>query len=309
MNLFDMHCDTLYTLAFQKGSLRKNQGHIDLERAFCYNHYAQFFALFCGAEPLGEQDAPKMLEKLLDTARLQFAENADAIVLCRSSKELEKARKEGKTAGFLSIEGAELLQGKGALEAAYKAGVRLVTLSWNHKTVFCSGAAADNKAGLTKRGCGLVKQLDSLGILIDVSHLSEQGFWDVCANTDKPFVASHSNARAVCQHLRNLTDEQFLEIVRRSGIIGVNLYAPFLKQGGQASICDVLKHIEHFLSLGGEKSLAIGADFDGCDDLPEGIRGLEDMHLLYEAMVREFGQSAADAICYDNLYRFVLTQL
>lgn len=320
MDLFDLHCDTLYECYETGASLRENTLCIDRAKTGGYGHYAQFFALFCGAQPpqpvpgrrcLMDLPPEDRLDALLDTARTQFRENANWLTLCRDADELEFARRKGKAAAFLSVEGAELLPTEAHVQRAYDAGVRLVTLSWNYRSPYACGAVTDDDAGLTPRGRALVHELIGLGVILDVSHLSSRGFWELCVETEAPFAATHSNSRAVCDHPRNLTDLQFSEIVRRGGLVGVNLYSGFLRaDGAQAEIDDVLRHIEHFLALGGESCLALGADFDGCDNTPRGIDTVRDMERLAEAMLREnYLESTVRALFFDNAAAFLTRML
>lgn len=316
MNYFDFHCDTIFECYETGKRLRENDLMIDREKVSRYGHYAQIFALFCGAEaPAGVTrerllfDLPPetRLDALLAEAKRQFRENADWLMHCYTSEDFDFAKAKGKAAAFLSIEGADLLTSNAHLARAYDAGVRLVTLSWNYRNQYACGAAVDNDAGLTEEGRELVRQLVQLGVILDVSHLSEGGFWDLCVQTEAPFAASHSNSRAQCSHLRNLTDLQFSEIVRRGGLCGINLYSPFLRDDGtRATLDDVLRHIEHLMALGGEHCLALGCDFDGCDTLPEGITGTRDMEALAETLLRHnYLESTVNALFYDNAAAFI----
>ena len=136
---------------------------------------------------------------------------------------------------------------------------------------------------------------------IDVSHLSEKGFWDVCEHSNKPFIASHSNAKAICKNKRNLSDEQIREIIRLGGCIGINFYPVFLTDNTYCGVCDIIKHIEHILSLGGENNLGFGSDFDGIDILPDGISGVEDYEkLINELLKLGYKESFVKKICSEN---------
>lgn len=316
MNYFDLHCDTIFECYETGKSLRENDLMIDRSKVSRYHHFAQFFALFCGAE--APEGAPRKrvlfdlplesrLDALLGEAKAQFRDNADWLMQCLDSDDFDLAKKKGKAAAFLSIEGADLLTTDEHIRRAYDAGVRLVTLSWNYRNQYACGAAVDNDAGLTPRGRALVQSLVQMGVIVDVSHLSEGGFWDLCALTEAPFAASHSNSRAECSHLRNLTDLQFSEIVRRGGLCGINLYGAFLRDDGMpCTLDDALRHIEHFMALGGEGCLALGCDFDGCDVLPEGITGARDMENLAEALLRHnYLESTVNALFYDNADAFI----
>lgn len=318
MKLFDLHCDTLYECCETGKHLRENDLHVNCAAAQRYGHYAQFFALFCGARAPSEKlakgrdclldlPADTRLEHMLQTARREFAANADWLMFCRSAEDLQRAADAGKAAAFLSIEGAELLPDRpDALDFAYDAGIRLITLTWNYRSRFGCSCAVDQDEGLTAAGMQLVRDCAEKGIIVDVSHLSEKGFWDVCETLGGPFVASHSDARALCRHPRNLTDRQFAEIVRRGGLVGINLYTPFLVCQSDSVIDDAIRHIEHFLDLGGEQALALGCDFDGCDRLPAGIGGLGDLYRLADRMLTlGYPARTVDALFYDNAAAFI----
>lgn len=308
MRYFDLHCDTLFSIAHEGGDLRRRpSGHIDMERAAIYEPYAQVFALYCGYKPLDEPEkAHTMFEKLMSTAEEQLEKHSDIIAHCKSAQDFEQAVKNGKIAALLSIEGAELLQNDEDFETAVRQGVKLMNLAWNHDSVFACGAMSSNKKGLTERGKDLVRRMERAGITADVSHLSRKGFWELAECTDKPIVATHSNSSAVCKHRRNLTDEQFCEICRRGGLVGLNFYVPFVSRKRTISVTELFPHIDHFMELGGEKVLAIGADFDGCDRLPDEIGGVSDIARLNELM-REHGYSeeTIDNIFFGNAARFV----
>lgn len=313
MQLFDLHCDTLYECYETGAHLRDNTLCIDRKKASGYSMYTQVFALFCGTkttdtrrQSLMEVPPARRLDALLETARAELSANADWLTLCRDMEDWEWAKAHGKHAAFLSIEGAELLTSDAHVQRAYDAGVRMVSLSWNGYNPYACGAMFSNDTGLSDKGKALVRRFVEQGILMDVSHLSEAGFWDVCLETEAPFAASHSNSRACCDHLRNLTDLQFSEIVRRGGLAGINLYSPFLRRDGkQADLSDVLRHVEHFLSCGGESCLAMGADLDGCERLPEGIDTVADMEKLAEYMLHHnYLQRTVDALLFGNAHAF-----
>lgn len=311
MKFFDLHCDTLYECYENEKFLKNNDLMIDQSKVSGYNHYVQFFALFCGVDSqnknaLWKLNVGERLDALLGEAKKQFRLNSDWLMQCYNSENLDLAITKGKSAGFLSIEGAELIPTYEHLEKAYDAGVRMITLSWNYKNKYASGAMIDNDAGLTEEGFKLVEKLVEKNIIIDVSHLSEHGFWDICVHTEAQFVASHSNSRSIHNHLRNLTDLQFSEIIRRGGLCGINLYSRFLSDKEIPTLDDVLRHIEHFCSLGGENNLALGCDFDGCDSIPKEINTAGDMQKLAEYMLKHnYAQSTVDSLFYNNANNFI----
>ena len=314
MNYFDLHCDTIYELSQyglyreQRGTLVRNQGQLDLTRAQRFSHYAQVFALFCGAKSIKtSQQAHIIFKHLLDTAQDAFAQSSDVLLHCKTAEDFVIAQQQGKTAAFLSIEGAELLQTAEDVQLAIDAGVRIVTLTWNHRSCYGCGAATDNNGGLTQDGIRLAQYLSKNGVFLDVSHLSERGFWDLAEHISTPILATHSNSRSICPHLRNLTDEQFLQIVSCGGLVGINLFVPFVTSKEQATCDDLVRHIEHFCELGGEHHLCIGADWDGCDRLPDGIDDITAIERLADTLAR-YGYSDIQIqnLMYNNAKQFVM---
>ncbi len=284
MTIFDAHCDTVQKITDFGGSIRKNSYHWDIERINKQKiDYVQVFAAFINKKT--DKDAPfERCNKLIDCYFREINSNEDFICHCQSKNDVEKAIKQRKIAALLSIEGGEALAGK--IENLYhffERGVRCLTLTWNYSNEICDGIDEVNGEGLSEFGRRVVSCANDLGILLDVSHISEKGFWDVLELTQKPIAATHSNAKAICPHRRNLNDEQILALIKNGGCIGINLYSEFVSPG-KCEIKDVLKHIEHILSLGGENNIGIGCDFDGMESLPEGIRGVQDIHKLFYEM-------------------------
>lgn len=305
MDLFDGHCDTI-TRCCQCGyGLGKNPGNLDLERIQPFGRYAQFFALFGGDEERSEC-LEKIFREEYTVFRREIDRNSDQVLFCHTGKEAQIAFASGRTAAFLSVEGAELigctLEG---LDRAFQMGVRAINLTWNHANALCGSAAEEADRGLSTLGKTFVRRMQALGMLVDVSHLSDAGFWDVAGIAEKPFVATHSNARALCLHQRNITDDMFAALVKGNGAVGINLYRAFL--GEPTTIDTVISHVEHFLALGGEKNVAMGCDLDGCyDKLPDGITGIEHLGRIYERMLqRNYPDSLVQAIFFDNFMRVV----
>ena len=272
--VFDGHCDTPVELWLQNQPLRENTLAVSLERAQALGGWAQFFA-FCTAWVEAKLPRPEIFARALDNFHAQLRENADKITLCRTAAEAETAMQSGKCAAFLAIEGAEAVrEDEGLLELAYEKGVRMISLVWNVPNGLAAPCGSDE--GLTEKGKRFFKRAQQLGMLVDVSHVSEKGFWDMIGLAEKPVIASHSDSFAVCPHPRNLTDEQFKAIRELGGTAGLNLFVPFLTQELRASFDDLCRHLDHFLELDGEGHIALGADLDGCDRLPEGFFGLDD---------------------------------
>lgn len=286
--LFDAHCDTIVA----GNCLRRNENQLDFERLRAYSPAAQVFAICTEFIEKADKGAEFYLNKL----KSEIKKNSDIVRLCLNSADLDKAISDNKIAAFISVEGAEQIS---SLEAAYEAGVRIVHPTWNYDNDIC-GAAMGNRAGLSEHGKEFVHTAQNLGILLDLSHISEQGFWDVIEIAEKPVIAGHSNSKTLSDHPRNLTDEQFIALINCAGGAGINLYPEFL--GLERNIDAVISHIEHFLSLGGEKSVFLGCDFDGIGITPDGINGVEDLEKLYnELLKRNFTEALVRDIFFNNL--------
>lgn len=294
---FDAHCDTLTKF----NSLRQSsRNHIDLLRLHHYAPAAQVMAIWA---PPGF-DGPMAFRRIMLTVGRELKENSDLAVLCTSVEEADAAAKNDMVAVFLSVEGANLLRCSVAgLLDAYRRGVRMVTLCWNKDNRLC-GSAMDTGAGLTADGVRFVNACWEKGVAVDLSHASEKTFWDVMRIAKRPVLCSHSNAKSVCDHPRNLTDAQISAIVHNEGCIGLNLCPAFLGLGRNMDA--VLAHIDHFLCMDARENLCLGTDFDGIESLPEGIVGVESMEELYEQMLaHRFSEALVQDIFFHNLHRFL----
>lgn len=290
--LFDCHCDTIVA----GECLRKNSLQLDLERLKRYTPAAQVFAICTEFMENSSHIAGEYIEKL----KSEIKKNSDIVTLCLNSDDLDKAIRDNMIAAFISVEGAEQIL---SLEKAYNAGVRIIHPTWNYDNAIC-GAAMDSGSGLTEYGKEFVHKANELGILLDMSHISVRAFWDVIELSEKPVIAGHSNSKALCPHPRNLDDEQFKALIRCGGGAGINLYPEFL--GFNRDIDAIIAHIEHFLSLGGEKCVFLGCDFDGIDDTPNGINGVEDLGKLYNALLsRNYPEALVRDIFFNNLYEII----
>ena len=311
MKYFDMHCDTLYELCHQSESLKDNEKlHISLNKSAHFAHYAQFFAMFCGSTEMEDDaDADHRLSALLETARREITDRSSVIQLCRTGAEFAEAQNRCLTAGFLTVEGADLLPNEHALHKAWESGVRLITLTWNFRNRYGCSAKVDQTEGLSRLGVDFVRACEERSVLLDASHLSDAGFYDLLRHAKRPFVASHSNSRTICPHFRNLTDEMFREITDMGGLVGINLNPGFLRQDaeiGGAEIEDVVRHIDHFLNIGGEKVLCMGADWDGISALPNGMESISSVTMIRDALsAHGYDEQLLDQIFYDNLAGFV----
>ena len=288
VTVVDGHCDTPMELWRKGEHLTQNSGHVSLRRAEALSGYVQFYA-FCTVWLPKDDSFEGHYEKALAYFNRELDENADKITRCSNEADARRAVRDGKCGAFLSIEGAEAIScDPGKLEEAYAQGVRMIAPCWNAENALTGSIVTGG--GLTQRGREFVRRAQKLGIILDVSHISEKAFWDLCDITEKPFVASHSNSRAVCRHVRNLTDEQFRALCALGGTAGLNLYGAFLRDDGAVTLDDVWRHIAHFLELGGEGHIALGGDLDGCGVLPEGFAGV-DSYAALAAFLEEKGLS------------------
>ena len=286
--VFDLHCDTALALLGenlrQAGSLRKNKYHIDLERAATLPGYAQCFACFTTPwDKLPEgTTVTQLFEREMVTVLREVEKNSDLISLVYTAEEIEENRKNDKMSAILTIEGpAGFGFDPALLEDLYKIGFRITTLGWNEKNVLCGSHKTGG--GLTELGKEYVFEAQRLGMLIDVSHISDEAFWDIMEITNGPVIATHSNSRALHNVSRNLTDDMFKAICQTGGVAGLNMYTEFL--GEHATLDTVCDHVLHWLELGGEKHIALGGDLDGCEALPVGFAGVQDYPKLAECLL------------------------
>lgn len=305
--VFDLHCDTALELlgktADTIGSLRKNELHIDLERASQLGAYCQCFACFTTPEmkKWTGKDPVVIFERELAAVMQQTEKNQDLISIAYTPDEIEANRNAGKMSAVLTIEGpAGFGFDPDLLEDLYNVGFRISTLGWNEKNDLCGSNVTGG--GLTDLGKEYVRKAQELGMLIDVSHISDEAFWDIIEITKAPIIATHSNSRAVCDASRNLTDDMFLAICKTGGVAGINLYTNFL--GENANIDTVCDHILHFLALDPDgKHIALGGDLDGCDSLPAGFAGVQDYQKIAERLMeRGVPEQTVMDIFWNNAY-------
>lgn len=292
--VFDLHCDTALALLGKdfkgQGSLKKNDHHIDLERAKCLPGYAQCFACFTSTWeklPKGLTVADVFEREMVSVLR-EVEANQDMIRLAYSGDDIRKNYEKRLMSAILTIEGpAGFGFDPALLEDLYKVGFRISTLGWNEKNVLCGSHKTGG--GLTDLGKEYVKEAQRLGVIIDVSHISDEAFWDIVKITEAPIIASHSNSRTVHDCSRNLTDDMFRAICDLDGVAGFNQYAYFV--GENPDMDQVCRHFSHFLSLDPTgKHIALGGDLDGCDLLPSGFEGIQDYPKL-SAKLLEIGLS------------------
>ncbi|MBO6054091.1 MAG: membrane dipeptidase [Oscillospiraceae bacterium] len=300
----DLHCDTIMGVAMRGRDLYDNEGHISLKRALELPGYAQFFGFFTS---FFKEQAPEKFHEAYNQLLAACDKYSDYVSVCRTVAEGEQAMDAGKVAAFISIEGSEALAcDPGRLDEAWEMGVRIVGLTWNFENALSGSCKTGN--GLTEVGREYVRRAQDLGIWVDVSHLSEQGFFDLCDITRGPIIATHSNSAAVYPHERNLTDDQFRQIMQTGGLAGMNLYADFLGEAGTVTFETVYQHLDHFLQMGGERNVCLGGDLDGCERLPEGFEHVDDYNKLADYLVgRGLSEMTVADFYYNNFAKAVKT--
>ena len=300
--VFDLHCDTALALlgedVNQAGSLASNKGHIDLNRAEKLAGYCQCFA--CFTTPYMEQwhhiTPTLVFEREIATIQREIDKNKKRISIAYTPEDVIANQEKGKMSAILTIEGpAGFGFDPELLESMFLAGFRISTLGWNESNPLTG--SNQTGGGLTDLGKAYVRQAQSLGILVDVSHISDEGFWDIMRITQAPIIASHSNSRALCNHSRNLTDDMFRAIRDSGGVAGINQFADFL--GQKPTLDTVCDHIFHFMELDPEgKHIALGGDLDGCEALAEGFEGVQS----YDALADRLIARGLDAATVQNIY-------
>ncbi len=280
MKYFDLHCDTLSRCDEKNCGINRNDCAVDTARLSKFDECYQVYAAFMpdGLSPKGA----------LERFNRQYS--------------IYKFSDFQGTGHILSVENAALLD-----HSLYRLGylrecsAAMLSLTWNGEN--CLAGGADTDSGLTEFGRAVVSECERLGIIIDLSHLCDKSLYEVLGRITKPPVASHSNARSVCSHRRNLPDDALKEIFGAGGLVGINLYRDFLRDDKKADENSVLKHIDKMLSLGGENSVALGTDFDGADTC-HGLKNVSDMHKLYSLISDKFNKKTADKIFYENAKNF-----
>ena len=315
--IVDLHCDTISEIYKNKGiSLKENDLMIDISKLKKSDVLLQCFAMFTY---LKEVDSPyKYVNELIDLYEEEIEKNSSDIAFAKSYSDIQKNKENNKISAFLTIEEGEAIEGSiENLIHFYNRGVRMITLTWNFENCIgfgnkriiengeCVGYTPDKDNGLKPFGFEVVEKMEELGIIVDVSHLSDAGIYDIIDIAKRPFVASHSNARAVCNHPRNLTDDMIKKMANKGCISGLNFYPEFLSNDfsnreRKAYIDDTIDMLKYMVNVGGSEFVALGSDYDGFSDILE-WKDAGGMGLLTDAMEREgFSASLIENITYKN---------
>ncbi|MBO4981028.1 MAG: dipeptidase [Lachnospiraceae bacterium] len=321
MQIADMHCDTIERLlrCQRQGvdqGLRENDGHVDLLRMKAGGYCLQNFALFVNAGTC--EDPWEEVCLLYRLYREEMERNSDLIAPALGVEDIAANAASGKMSALLAVEEGAVCKGDLAkLRRLYEMGVRMMTLTWNYQNELGSPShyctmgkkvRPDVPEGLTECGREFVTEMEELGMIVDVSHLSDAGFYDVLQTAQKPFVASHSNARAICPAARNLSDDMIRKLAEKGGVMGLNFYADFLEsvpagKPNPGSLESIVNHARHITDVGGMEVLGLGSDFDGIDT-NEAIPHAGRMKDLWESLHRAgYTESQLDRIFYGNVLR------
>lgn len=316
----DMHCDTLMRAYVSKKEIIYDMPELmlDVKRLREGGALAQFFAIFMLPEPLRQEWGaayPKdmdYIKALIRIYRNTLEAHRNIIADTKSVAEYATNVSTGRICGILSLEDGRAVDGNpDNLVWMYEEGIRMIALTWNYENCFGFPNSKDREMmqrGLTSFGKEAIGVMNDMGMIIDVSHLNDGGFWDVVKLTKKPFVASHSNCRAIAPHQRNLTDEMIRALAEKGGVMGLNFCGPFLNEDGagrESRIPQMIKHLKHMINVGGSDVAAIGTDFDGTFGEFD-IAECSKMQLLFEAMEREgFSYDQIEKIAYKNVERVV----
>jgi membrane dipeptidase len=315
IKVVDMHCDTISGLwrARTEGdpqSLLENGMHLDLKKMEAGHYLLQNFAMFVFLQE--DKDPLVNVLELIDEYNAQLEANRDRVAPVLRYEDISRNAQVGKISAMLTIEEGGVLKGNvSVLRDLYRLGVRMLTLTWNFEnelgypnTVTKFPNYDPNRTyGLKPAGIEAVREMNRLGMIVDVSHLGDDGFWDVVKYSQAPFVASHSNAWAVCPHSRNLTDDMIRALADKGGVMGINFCGDFLNPNGTSRVEDMVRHIQHIRQVGGLGCIGLGTDFDGIDGDLE-IRDGSYMPLLAQGL-RDAGfhEREIEDIFHNNVLR------
>ncbi|MBS7651776.1 MAG: dipeptidase [Candidatus Bathyarchaeia archaeon] len=315
----DTHCDTLKCLSpiftrlrdywfVDRSSLglggRADVGHVDIPRLKEGGVDCQIFAISSARERLPPHALRTALE-MLDIFYSECERNMESLVPATTYQGIVEAVKDGKIAAILSIEGADVIEGSlEVLRCFYRLGVRMVGLVHSLRNPLADGVSDSRTGGgLSELGVEVVEELERLGVLIDISHLSEAGFWDLINITRRPIVASHSNCRALCDHPRNLTDEQIRALAERRGVVGLSFVPQFIHMEN-ASVQSLVDHIDHIVDIVGPRYVGLGSDFDGMPKTPKGLEDASKIpNITRELIRREYPEEEIRMILGENHLR------
>lgn len=307
MFICDCHCDTLTELYNKNASLYENEQHFDIKRQIALGGGLQFCAIYVPTEVFRYQDGLRYTLCLLDKYNQEIKklhENGIDVLQVRTAEDAGNVLKH-KAATLLAIEEGGAIDGSlEALRCLYELGVRAITLTWSNRNDIADGINEEaTGSGLTLFGKQVVAEMNRLGMLVDVSHISTAGFWSVIETSTKPIIATHSNAKSLCSHPRNLNDEQIKALAQNGGLAGITFAGQFLEEDWRnACIESVYKHIDYMLNLiGNDEHIGFGSDFDGISHPPYNIQGVQDYKPLIEYLSKYYSDETINKITHQNV--------
>lgn len=307
MFICDCHCDTLTELYNKNASLYENEQHFDIKRQIALGGGLQFCAIYVPTEVFRYQGGLRYTLCLLDKYNQEIKklhENGIDVLQVRTAEDAGNVLKH-KAATLLAIEeGGAIDSSLEALRCLYELGVRAMTLTWSNRNDIADGINEEaTGSGLTLFGKQVVAEMNRLGMLVDVSHISTAGFWSVIETSTKPIIATHSNAKSLCSHPRNLNDEQIKALAQNGGLAGITFAGQFLEEDWRnACIESVHKHIDYMLNLiGNDDHIGFGSDFDGISHPPYNIQGVQDYKPLIEYLSKYYSDETINKITHQNV--------
>lgn len=307
MFICDCHCDTLTELYNKNASLYENEQHFDIKRQIALGGGLQFCAIYVPTEVFRYQGGLRYTLCLLDKYNQEIKklhENGIDVLQVRTAEDAGNVLKH-KAATLLAIEEGGAIDGSlEALRCLYELGVRAMTLTWSNRNDIADGINEEaTGSGLTLFGKQVVAEMNRLGMLVDVSHISTAGFWSVIETSTKPVIATHSNAKSLCSHPRNLNDEQIKALAQNGGLAGITFAGQFLEEDWRnACIESVYKHIDYMLNLiGNDDHIGFGSDFDGISHPPYNIQGVQDYKPLIEYLSKYYSDKTINKITHQNV--------
>lgn len=295
MIICDTHCDTLYMRALEP----EKTPCVTMEAMQRGGVSLQTCTLFAGSQGVSGHPYEKAMAEYAAFERLRDTEGWTRV---HSPLEAE----EGKVKILLSVEGGEIFEGSvSRVQEFYERGVRMAALTWNNENEIASPAKEGAKDGIKPAGWAILREMANLRMAADTSHLNEAGFWDLIERHSQPPMASHSCAKKLCPHFRNLSDEQIRAMAERGGWIGVNFYPAFLSPSGQASVATICDHIDHICQLGAQKHVGFGSDFDGIETTPVDCKSPADVPAILEELRRRgYSEEAISDIAGGNFLAY-----
>ncbi len=309
MFLIDAHNDTPYRMYFEHGALHENNFQNDIVKQKGFRTLL-LYAIFLDPEKVTKFPTKQdYFDKLYNNFVGELSQNQEHIDWVWDASSFTKSKKQQ---AILTVEGGSLIDSLEMIDFLWEKKIKVLTLTWNDSNLLGSSAfsaMSGDEGGLTDFGKAVIRKMNSLGMIADLSHASDSTFWDVMKITTKPILVSHSNSRVLCNHPRNITDEMFLALCENNGVLGINFYPTFLENDSKkASLESIFNHMEHFLQLGGENHIGFGSDFDGVDALPDGITDFSSYEtILNEMKRRNYPKALMEKICYQNMMRILLS--